>query len=50
MVRAGVADWLGNGLQLETVSGNPFRLVRIRPPAPIRLVVECGFGVGVEVM
>ena len=47
---AGVAEWLGSGLQLECVGGDPLMLVRIRPPAPNCLVVECGFGVGVEVM
>ena len=31
---AGVAEWLGSGLQLKSVCRNPLMLVRIRPPAP----------------
>ena len=38
---AGVAEWLGSGPQLKTVSGNPLMWVRIPPPAPSYLVVEC---------
>ena len=31
---AGVAEWLGSGLQIEDVGGDPCMLVRIRSPAP----------------
>ena len=41
-----MAEWLGSGLQLKTVSRNPLMSVRIRPPAPNFPVVECKFGVG----
>jgi hypothetical protein len=33
-----VAEWLGNGLQIKEIGGNPFMLVRIRSPAPSYLV------------
>ena len=36
---AGVAEWLGGGLQIMNSSGNPYMLVRIRSPAPNIFVV-----------
>lgn len=38
---AGVAEWLGGGLQLKSVGGNPHKLVQIRPPAPNYVLVVC---------
>jgi hypothetical protein len=40
-VCAGVAEWLGSGLQLNCVGGDPLMLVRIRPPAPDYCLVVC---------
>ena len=48
-VSAGVAEWLGSGLQLKNVSRNPLMLVRIQPPAPNYTLVKCEHG-DMEVM